>query len=429
MTCECDMAGFCERHKVNKTNLLHRKCQEGGEFWQAWENSRGPGQDREHTPAIPRPKGVGSHLKRILKIDGYYAYTGCACDDRAKIMNSWGPAKCRDQREQIIAWLSEEAKKRDWVQKVASFMVGDVALRDELGRYVDAAIAAAELSLYGPSVCSRESIGDVKWTVVVTTAPREASTLNQCIDSIRNCGWDPVVFAEPGSMECNAQTIKNPTRLGLWNNFVASVRWALETDAEAILTVQDDSLFHPDSRELIEDVMWPSAQTGFVSLYTPLHYSWTERKRWQFRPVGVNRVSTQSLWGACALAWPRDVLEHVIEHPIAKSWLGAKPLSRRSSVYEERRKNPTMIANSDAAIGKVLNAMQREMYFVDPSPVLHIARFSTIDNHGSNNGKRNCGRCADFGKPLRDQVFPCENSNANSDIDRTVENSAHPNVH
>jgi hypothetical protein len=43
------------------------------------------------------------------------------------------------------------------------------------------------------------------------------------------------------------------------------------------------------------------------------------------------------------------------------------------------------------------------MWFMDPSPVQHIAKYSAT-NHGGNTGKRNCGRCAKYSIPLEDQV-------------------------
>jgi hypothetical protein len=58
----------------------------------------------------------------------------------------------------------------------------------------------------------------------------------------------------------------------------------------------------------------------------------------------------------------------------------------------------------DTAIGKAVNRLGLSMYFVDPSPVHHVAKHSTI-SHGDNSGRRNCYRCADFEKPLWDQVY------------------------
>lgn len=244
---------------------------------------------------------------------------------------------------------------------------------------------------------------DKSWAVALTTAPREGCTLARCVESLRACGWEPTIFAEPGSTSLDCQTFWNDRRQGAWHNFLGSVRWAVATGAEVILTVQDDSLFHPDSKIFVESILWPSDKTGFVSLYTPQHYS-IGKVVTELRPTGVNRLRVHSLWGACALVWPRDVLAKFLSHPIATNWIGAKPRSRRSSVFEERRKNPHLIANVDTAIGSFMNEVNLEMYFVDPSAVQHIAKHSTI-GHGDNTGKRNALRIADHGIPLAKQVL------------------------
>jgi len=168
------------------------------------------------------------------------------------------------------------------------------------------------------------------------------------------------------------------------------------------MTVQDDSLFHPDSKSFLDSIKWPE-NCGFVSLYTPKHYS--IRGNNTLRPTGINKIGTKSLWGACALVWARETLERVIETPTCKYWLGAKPKSGNSAVIENRKQNPHLIANSDTAIGKAVNRLGLGMYFVDPSPVHHISQFSTLATHGDNTGRRNCYRCADFDKPLWGQVY------------------------
>ena len=241
-------------------------------------------------------------------------------------------------------------------------------------------------------------------TVAVTTAPRKDCTLEFCLASIEVCGWDPIVFAEPGSTRTDYRTIENEARLGIWHNWLASCRWCLEQSSRPyIMTVQDDSLFHPDSKSFIDAMQWPD-NAGFVSLYTPKHYSLPGKSR-RLRSVGINRIATKSLWGACALLWQRATLERVIETPTCKYWLGARPKSGNTQVIERRREHPSTIANSDTAIGKAVNRLGLDMYFIDPSPVQHVARYSTI-SHGDNTGRRNCGRCADFDLPLKEQVFP-----------------------
>lgn len=44
--CECVFAGsgFCNRHGIKKTKHLQKLCRERSEFWEAWEQGKGPGQ-------------------------------------------------------------------------------------------------------------------------------------------------------------------------------------------------------------------------------------------------------------------------------------------------------------------------------------------------------------------------------------------------
>jgi len=242
---------------------------------------------------------------------------------------------------------------------------------------------------------------DKRWTTVVTTAPRTTPTIDTCVGSLRESGWEPIIFAEPDSCRVDdAETYTNKERLGIWRNWVKAARWALGTKAQWIMTVQDDAAFHPDSKSFAESILWPSENTGFVSLYTPSHY--TKNKKLD-NPPGINRIRTRALWGACALIWDPAVLREALDSELAQRWLGASPRSRKKSVWEKRRQNPHMIQNSDTAIGHIMNRMEREMYFVDPSPVRHISEESTV-GHGGNRGRRNCGRCADWTIPLGEQV-------------------------
>jgi len=240
------------------------------------------------------------------------------------------------------------------------------------------------------------------WFCTVTTAPRRDCTLARCIESMQIAGFSPTIFAEPGSTQISdCKTIANESRLGVWRNWMASCQYAIDVGPTFVMTVQDDSLFHPDSREFIESIRWPR-DAAFVSLYTPKHYSIRRSKK--LRPTGVNRIATRSLWGACALVWKPDVLNQFVNHKIAVNWAGARPRSGNVKVLESRRANPETIANSDTAIGKIANDLGLCMYFVDPSPVAHIARHSTI-GHGGNGGRRNAYRIADHSLPLSFQVF------------------------
>ena len=48
--CECPIAGFCQRHKMNKSEHWRYLCQEHENYFQAWEQGVGPGQDHAQNP-------------------------------------------------------------------------------------------------------------------------------------------------------------------------------------------------------------------------------------------------------------------------------------------------------------------------------------------------------------------------------------------
>lgn len=42
--CECELAGYCNRHKVKKNVAWHRLCKSDPVYFRAWEAGTGPGQ-------------------------------------------------------------------------------------------------------------------------------------------------------------------------------------------------------------------------------------------------------------------------------------------------------------------------------------------------------------------------------------------------
>lgn len=336
--------------------------------------------------------GPGTELHKI--IPKFLESEGCGCRDMAKKMNFWGPEKCDIQRDHIVDYLvkkGKEVKLFGWVPKKM--------IREVSNRMLTLAIDRAK---------NKQT---ENWFVAVTTAPRKNPTINSCLESLVVSGFNPYIFAEPETNGIDIETygerlIYNDERKGVWYNWIESARYAIEnSDAEIIMTVQDDSLFHPDSKTFAESMLWPAKDVGFVSLYTPKHYSFRPKNSSELKAPGVNRVYTRSLWGACALVWPRKVLEQVLQHKVIYNWLGVP--TRTKSIWkrkkEERRNNPSLVQNSDTAIGKIMNSMKRSMYFVDPSPVNHFSTHSAV-GHGGNMGRRNCHRCADFSVPLARQV-------------------------
>ena len=223
----------------------------------------------------------------------------------------------------------------------------------------------------------------IKWCVVVATAPRKKPKLKTTVQSLKVAGWEnPVVFAEPDSPNCDAETHTSETKLGVFHNWMRGARYAVNSGADVIMTVQDDVWFHPDSKWFAERTLWPK-NCGFLSLYTPLHYSVIKGK---IKPWGVNSIFTKSLWGAMAMVWHPSVLEQIVNGEKAKNWIG-----RRSTMnpFEKAHKleNPQDVRNVDTFLGYCVREMGREMHFVNPSFAQHISEYSSIGNRNTT-GKR-----------------------------------------
>lgn len=327
------------------------------------------------------------------------------CHNHADLIHDGTVSRCVCERCPYA-----QASGGDFWKQTANLMVA----RQRRGEYKPTAqpcggCGEPKVSVTAP--VARQFISTVDWAVTVTTAPRQINYLPGVLHSLAAAGWsDPVVFAEPGSsVPAGVSTIQHETRQGCFRNWLYSARWALaNTTAEQIIMVQDDTIVHPDSRQLAEEyLLWPP-DAAFVSLYCPAHYA---KDR-----VGVLQIKTKSLWGTCAMVWRRDVLQEVVDSPTIRHWRGLAPKraknetrqSHRNRVvafYEDREQHPEKINNSDYVAGLAVVRASKRMYHVSPSPARHVAAVSTI-KHGDNSGRRNCGLCADHSRPLIPQVFP-----------------------
>lgn len=345
---------------------------------------------------------IGTELERI--IESYVGHIDCpACQRTVISLNGHTAETIALKRSELIDTIYARGRQLLSPAMRVALQLGQQPAKRVIDIWLDRAIEAGTKQAIGPNIRSVKTRRT--WAVGVTTCPRKDPTLAACVDSLHAAGWDPIVFAEPGSEKTDARVIQNETKLGCWHNWLNSAKFLLEhTDADVLMTVQDDAVFHPDSLEFVDSVLWPREDAAFVSLYTPKHYQVQHGNPDHWKP-GVRRVTTTSLWGTLAVAWDRDTLEKVVDHHIAKTWLGVGPKKRcqKAAHFEIRRLDPSRINNSDTAAGKICNLLGRSMWFVDPSPVVHIAKHSAIA-HGGNKGRRNCYRCSDHAKPLADQV-------------------------
>lgn len=228
-------------------------------------------------------------------------------------------------------------------------------------------------------------------SVAITTSPRAVSYLAACVVSVKKAGaTNPIVYAEPESRteEIDTTIVHRQETLGCWRNWVATAEDLLKGPGDLLMIIQDDTLLSVNAF----DIQWPDRDdVGFVSLYTPKHY--TKEKD------GLHPVVTKSLWGACAMIFERDKLRAILDHPIAKTWKGAGK--------KVRNPPPEKVKNIDTAIGKVCNALGLKMFFHSPSLAQHIGAYSSI-GHGGLGGRREASRvAADLEHAIRQPSAPC----------------------
>lgn len=60
-----------------------------------------------------KPELVGTELSNILHKIGINWTSKCKCSDRSTQMNEQGLEWCKDNKDIIIGWMKEEAKKRN----------------------------------------------------------------------------------------------------------------------------------------------------------------------------------------------------------------------------------------------------------------------------------------------------------------------------
>ena len=112
MTCECEEPGFCERHKCEKTIALYRKCLQGGDFWEAWEQGRGPAQTKSQ-PVRPRKaeKRCQHRSNTVLKI----AKCGGGCANKPVVYQCnllQKPCMAREIDRHWSEYMSDEVPRK-----------------------------------------------------------------------------------------------------------------------------------------------------------------------------------------------------------------------------------------------------------------------------------------------------------------------------
>lgn len=213
--------------------------------------------------------------------------------------------------------------------------------------------------------------GSTRWAVGITAAPRPDPTLLRMADSAIRAGFDPVVYAEPGTdladLPCPA--VVREELLGPWQNWRQTLADLLAADpaAEALLVLQDDIVFCRNVRALVErQFLWPQ-KCGVLSIYSPRH-SW--KGGYYKDKGGVLGVNRHHLIGACALVFPRAVAERICSPEFAEHHGCWDSRAKPAAPHRKRA--------IEKYVRDAVTKMGLRCYYVAPSLAQHIGETSAI---------------------------------------------------
>lgn len=97
--CECELSGYCTRHKIHKHQVWHNLCKTDFAYFEQYEKGIGPGQVFTDSGSLESPRPTANLIagKRVLYLGDLLAYwfeklgikswSGCGCDSRRAYLN------------------------------------------------------------------------------------------------------------------------------------------------------------------------------------------------------------------------------------------------------------------------------------------------------------------------------------------------------
>lgn len=107
--CECEEAGWCERHKCHKSEWLYANCRRNENSFALWEQGRGSGQrSRTFSPC--------QHLGQVVRFE---ECTGCRGQVRIKVF------RCSLHEECVLAASIEKLQSCSCCKDYSAQTIGE----------------------------------------------------------------------------------------------------------------------------------------------------------------------------------------------------------------------------------------------------------------------------------------------------------------
>ena len=200
--------------------------------------------------------------------------------------------------------------------------------------------------------------------VAIITAPRNSSTLNKSVRSLRYAGFNDVItiYAEPGQYEPTVGTnlLKNKKKLGCFGNYHNALSNTVLTDKPYVLILSDDFIYTRLTYKKITNDAQKFGQFGYMALFTP--------KGMTHPPCNLRKKR----WSAINMGWKTSFGgQYLIRTEVARKIL-------EHDFYKQHLENYTQNQQIDHCIPEVCYQMELDQWYHNPSLCQHIGLESTI---------------------------------------------------
>jgi len=321
-----------------------------------------------------KKEGVGTELERLFE-SVRFATCG-ACRALRDQMNEWGPAKCRENREELIDKLKQNARKRKVLRHIfsetAAGMFIDQAITNtemrEANQEPPSGVFANVISKFagGRSPKKKPSCKEIKWSYGVTTVPlRVNDLLPRTLDSLAAAG-----FGRPHLFVDSCESPKDYDKFGLsctfrmtrtktFANWIAAAweLYASEPNADRYAIFQDDFVCCKGLRKYLDESPYPGK--GYLNLLTfPENDKLIKDKK-----RGWHKSNQRGL-GAVALVFDNAAISSLLS----------------SSHMVSRQRGPRAHRAVDGAILESFRKLGQKEFVHNPSLVQHTGEDSSMGN-------------------------------------------------
>ena len=258
-----------------------------------------------------------------------------------------------------------------------------------------------------------------KWTVGVTTTPREKGYyLDRTLRSLKNAGWsDIVVFAEPNSVipdDFDGHVVQRRKQYGDWTNWASGLYelFLSEPDTDYFFMSEDDAIVCEHSKDYLEHALPQLGDFGSASIYTPTKYKQNRRGFFDCCE-GIETWSTVTVIMSHKSVWRFFTDEAVQKHrfedifKVQTDWWLGTPHASYGKGYTSIIDT---VGNTvkDAVIGQWAKKLGLPIYYHTPALAEHIGYHSTLTDDVLDEKRTTSdfvGEDADITEWLNDPIF------------------------